>query len=67
MSKKTAKFVTKLSQDPELAKQFQDDPEAAMEGEDLDDEDREVLKTQDEAKIREHCGDDDPPGCLVFI
>jgi hypothetical protein len=66
MSKKAANFIAKLSRDPKKAEHFKKDPEGAMAGEDLSDEDKAVLKTKDNDRIRKHLGDNAPPGCVVF-
>jgi hypothetical protein len=66
MSKKAAHFIGKLSRDPKKAEHFKRDPDGAMAGEDLDEEDKKVLRTKDNDKIRKHLGDDAPPGCVVF-
>jgi hypothetical protein len=65
MSKKAAHFISKLSKDSKKAEHFRKDPDAAMAGEDLSDEDRKVLRTKDNDKIRKHLGDDAPPGCIM--
>lgn len=67
MSKKASDFVTKLSKDPELAKAFAEDPDAAMANEDLSDADKEALKSGDDARIRTYLGDDGPPGCMILL
>jgi hypothetical protein len=67
MSSNVAQFVTALSQNPQAMENFSKDPDGVMEVHDLTDEDREILKSGDAEKIRAHCGDEGPPGCLVLI
>jgi hypothetical protein len=66
MSKKAAAFVAKLSKDPKKAEHFKKDPDAAMKGEDLGEDDKKVLRTKDTEKIRKHLGDNAPPGCVMI-
>ena len=56
MSEKANQFVVYLSKSPEAQQLFMKDPDAAMDGYDLADEDREILRTKDPEKIREHLG-----------
>ena len=68
MSKKTADLITKLSTDPALREKFRANPDAVMDQEGLSAEDKAVLRSGDPDKIRQHLGDDAPPGCfLVFV
>jgi hypothetical protein len=66
MSKKAAAFVAKLSKDPKKAEHFKKDPDDAMKGEDLGEDDKQVLRTKDTEKIRKHLGDNAPPGCVMI-
>jgi hypothetical protein len=66
MSKKAAAFVAKLSKDPKKAEHFKKDPDGAMTGEDLGEDDKQVLRTKDTEKIRKHLGDNAPPGCVMI-
>jgi hypothetical protein len=66
MSKKAAAFVAKLSKDPKKAEHFKKDPDGAMKGEDLGEDDKQVLRTKDTEKIRKHLGDNAPPGCVMI-
>jgi hypothetical protein len=66
MSKKAAAFVAKLSKDPKKAEHFKKDPDGAMKGEDLGEDDKNVLRTKDTEKIRKHLGDNAPPGCVMI-
>jgi hypothetical protein len=66
MSKKAAAFVAKLSKDPKKAEHFKKDPDGAMNGEDLGEDDKQVLRTKDTEKIRKHLGDNAPPGCVMI-
>ena len=68
MSKKAADLIAKLSTDAEFRDRFRKNPDQVMDEEGLSDEDREVLKSGDPDRIREHLGDDAPPGCfIVFV
>lgn len=67
MTSNVAQFVTALSKNPQAMENFSKDPDGAMEVHDLTDEDREVLKSGDAERIRKHCGDEGPPGCLVLV
>lgn len=67
MPKKAGELVAKLSQDTQLRDRFLQDPDAVMEEHGgLSDEDREALKSKDPDRIKEHLGDDGPPGCFVL-
>ena len=66
MPKKAGELVAKLSQDTQLRDRFLQDPDAVMdEHGGLSDDDREVLKSKDPDRIKEHLGDEGPPGCFV--
>lgn len=66
MPKKAGELVAKLSQNTQLRDRFLQDPDGVMdEHGGLSDEDREVLKSKDPDRIKEHLGDDGPPGCFV--
>ncbi len=67
MSSNVAQFVTALSKNPQAMENFSKDPDGVMEVHDLTDEDKEVLKSGDAERIRSHCGDEGPPGCLVLV
>jgi hypothetical protein len=67
MSKKTAALLTKLSTDAGTRKAFKANPDKVMDEHGLSAEDKAVLKSGDADKIREHLGDDAPPGCMVLI
>ena len=65
MAKEAADFVIKLSKDPALRDQFKKDPHATMDAHGLNSEDKDVLTSGDPERIRQHLGDDGPPGCCV--
>lgn len=67
MPKEAAKFLIDLSKDPKKREAFKKDPDGTMEKAGLSDKDKAVLKSGDPMKIREHLGDDGPPGCMVMI
>jgi len=67
MSKKTAALLTKLSTDAATRQRFKTNPDQVMDEHGLSAEDKAVLKSGDAEKIREHLGDDAPPGCMVLI
>jgi len=66
-SKHAAQFVNKLAADPKLRAAYKKDPDGTMEKHGLDAKDKAALKSADPKKIREHLGDDGPPGCLVIM
>jgi hypothetical protein len=66
MSQSALDYVVAVSKDPDKADAHAADPDAAMDAHGLSDEDKEVLKSGDLEKIRQHLGDDSPPGCLIF-
>lgn len=67
MPKKAGEFVAKLSQDPKTRDRFLEDPDAVMdEHGGLSDEDKTVLRSKDPDKIKQHLGDDGPPGCFIL-
>ncbi|MDH3733941.1 MAG: hypothetical protein OEU54_10425 [Gemmatimonadota bacterium] len=65
MSKRTADFVIRLSQDPELKERYRADPAGTMSAEGLDADAQAVLQSNDQKAIADHLGDDAPPGCFV--
>lgn len=67
MSKQAAEYVKQLSEDPSLRQAHKDDPDAAMTKAGLSAEDKAVIKTEDEDKIRAYLGDSSPPGCMVMV
>ena len=67
MSRKALDYVISVSENPELARAHQDDPDAAMDKAGLSEEDKEILKSGDLERIRNHLGDESPPGCLLLL
>lgn len=68
MSKQAAALISKLSTDPAFRQRFRANPDQVMDEEGLSARDKEVLKSGDPDQIRQHLGDDAPPGCfLLFI
>jgi hypothetical protein len=68
VSKNAAALISKLSTDPSFRERFRANPDEVMDAEGLSAEDKEALKSGDPEKIRQHLGDDAPPGCfLLFI
>ena len=67
MAKEAAEFISKLAADPKLRAAYKRDPDATMTKHGLSAKDRKVLKSGDPKKIREHLGDDGPPGCMVML
>ncbi len=67
MAKQAADFITKLSRDPKLREGFKKDPDKTMDAHGLSAKDKEVLKSGDPEKIRQHLGDDGPPGCCIML
>ena len=62
-----AAFINKLSTDPNFRAEFKADPDGVMDKEGLDDADKAIVKSGDPDQIRQHLGDDAPPGCLVLF
>jgi hypothetical protein len=68
MSKAAAEFIAKLSTDPDLLAKYKANPRQVMTEAGLSAEDQEVLESGDPERIRQHLGDDAPPGCFsLFI
>ena len=68
MSKKAAGLIAKLTTDASFRTRFRANPDSVMDEEGLSAEDKEVLKSGDPDRIRQHLGDDAPPGCfLMFV
>lgn len=67
MSKQAADYLADLSQDQEKLQSHKNDPDAAMDAAGLSDADKAALKSGDPQKIRQHLGDDGPPGCMVIM
>lgn len=67
MSKKAADFIAQLSENPQKRDEFKQNPDAAMDKAGLSSEDKAVLKSGDPKKIRDHLGDDGPPGCMIVL
>ena len=63
----TANFLNQLATDARAREEYQQDPEAFMTKHGLTDEDKEVLASKDPDRIREHMGEDGPPGCFICI
>lgn len=66
-SRETADYLNGIATDPQAREAHHADPDGAMTAAGLDDTDREVLKSKDPDRIREHMGDDGPPGCYICI
>ena len=61
-------FIAKISADPNLRRRYMDDPDKVLAEAGVSGKAKDVLKTNDEAQIRKHLGDDTPPGCcLLFV
>jgi hypothetical protein len=67
MSKKTADLINRLSTDASLRQRFKANPDQVMDEAGLSAHDKEVLKSGDPEKIKQHLGDDAPPGCFLLI
>ncbi len=67
MSKKAADFLINLSKDPKKRDAFKSNPDATMKAAGLSDADRAAINSRDPKTIRDHLGDDGPPGCLILI
>ena len=66
-SKSAAAFISKLSTDPAYRDRYRKDPDGVMKEAGLTDQDKAVLKSGDPDKIRQHLGDDSPPGCFLLF
>ena len=67
MSKKSADLISKLSTDPAFRQRFRANPDQVMDEEGLSAEEKDALKSGDPDTLREHLGDDAPPGCMILI
>ncbi len=68
MSTKAAgDYLKKLSTDHKAREEFKRDPHAAMSAAGISPETKAVLTSGDPEKIRQHLGDDAPPGCFIII
>ena len=67
MSKTAADLIAKLSTDPDFRTRFRANPDKVMDEEGLSAEDKAALKSGDPEKIRQHLGDDAPPGCFIMF
>ena len=67
MSKASADLIARLSTDPEFRTRFRANPDQVMDEAGLSEEDKAAMKSGDPDKIREHLGDDAPPGCFVMF
>ena len=67
MSKASADLIAKLSTDPDYRARFRANPDQVMDEAGLTAEDKAAMKSGDPDKIREHLGDDAPPGCFVMF
>ena len=66
MSQKALDYVVSVSENPDKAAAHKADPDAAMDAAGLSDDDKAIIKSGDIEQIRNHLGDDSPPGCLIF-
>lgn len=60
-------FLNELSEDPDLRREFQDDPESTAEGRDMTSEEVALLQSGDSDKIRLYLGPEMPFGFAKFI
>ena len=67
MSKASTDLIAKLSTDPDFRARFRDNPDQVMDEAGLSEEDKAAMKSGDPDRIREHLGDDAPPGCFVMF
>jgi hypothetical protein len=67
MSKQSADLIAKLSTDPAYRQRFRANPDQVMDEAGLSADDKAVMKSGDPDKIREHLGDDAPPGCMLLF
>lgn len=63
---RTAQYIAELTTAKEKLDAFNNDPDAAMEAAGIPHEHREALKSGDPEQIKQHLGDQAPPGCLVI-
>ena len=66
MSQKALDYVVSVSENPDMADAHKADPDTAMDAHGLSEDDKAIIKSGDMEKIRNHLGDDSPPGCLFF-
>ncbi len=67
MAKALSDFLTKISQDPQEISDFKENPDGVMDDHGLSDQEKEIVKSGDADKVREHLGDDTPPGCIAIF
>jgi hypothetical protein len=66
-SKHAAAFISKLTTDAKFRDRYRQNPDQVMDEEGLSAEDKAALKSGDPDKIKQHLGDDAPPGCFLLI
>ena len=66
-SEHVAAFINKLSTDPNFRAAYKANPDAVMDQEGLDANDKAIVRSGDPDQIRAHLGDDAAPGCLVLL
>lgn len=65
--KHVADYLLDLSRSRESARKHAEDPDGHMDAAGLSEEDKDVIKSRDVAKIRAHLDEDDPPGCIFVL
>jgi hypothetical protein len=65
--KAAGNYLKKLSTDHKAREEFKRDPHGAMDKAGISPETKAILKSGDPDKIRQHLGDDAPPGCFVIL
>ena len=66
-SQHVAAFINKLSTDPNFRAAYKANPDAVMDQEGLDAQDKEVLRSGDPDAIKSHLVDDAAPGCFILF
>ena len=56
MSERITRFLAELSRDPQKAEEFWEDPGATLDGADLTDDDREIIRAGDAERLRDIVG-----------
>ncbi|HRC85179.1 MAG TPA: hypothetical protein PK413_06190 [Thermoanaerobaculia bacterium] len=67
MSSAAADYLLKLTTDAQARADHQADPVGAMSSAGLSQEDQKALLSRDPQVIKNHLGDDAPPGCMIVV
>ena len=65
--RKAIDFIAKVSSDAGLRERYRQNPDQVLDEAGFKGKEKAVLKSGDAKKVRDHYGEDAPPGCLVLI